>query len=54
MKDYNFIEQYKFSCKCPEYKTKQQFEMFIDARTEDIKNIKLAIKEAKKRIKEFK
>lgn len=41
---------YVFSDKCPKYKTKEQYEMFIKARKEDIKNINKAIDEAEKEI----
>ena len=50
---FDFVEQYKFTDKCPGYKTKEQFKMFISSRETDIKNIKLAIKEAKQKIKNF-
>ena len=50
--EYNFIEQYKFSDKCPKYKTKEQYEIFIKARNEDISNINKAIYQAREAIGE--
>lgn len=52
--NFDFIEQYKFSDKCPDYKTKEQFEIFIKCREIDIDNINKAIKEAKSRLREYK
>ena len=48
-KKFNFIEQYKFSDKCPDYKTVEQFDMFIRARETDIYNVQKAINEAKRK-----
>jgi len=48
---FEFIEQYKFADKCPDYKTVEQLDMFISARETDIKNIKLSIENAKQKIK---
>ena len=48
--DYDFVEQYKWADECPKYKTVEQYEMFIDARKEDICNIKKAIRQAKREI----
>jgi len=45
--DFGFVERYKWADECPEYKTIEQYEMFIDVRKEDIRNIKKAIRQAK-------
>jgi len=44
-------EKFKFLDVCHDYKTKEQFEMFISARKQDIDSIKLAIKDAEAKIK---
>ena len=48
--NFDFAEQYKWADVCPPYKTIEQYEMFVDARKKDIKNIKKAIRMAKKEI----
>jgi len=44
-------KKFRFLDVCHDYKTKEQFEMFISAREEDIDSIKLSIKDAKVKIK---
>ena len=49
-KDYDFIEQYKLLDVCPDYRTTEQYEIFIDARLKDISAINKAIYQARLKI----
>lgn len=50
---FEFVEQFKFTDKCPDYKNAVACRIFIKSREKDIENINLAIKEAKNKIKDF-